>query len=841
MIKKSMVIFIIIFIIYLFIKPSISFAECCTGCRQEFGTTCTTCGVWGVCWYNYYPTPDGCTMCADSPTCTNPPSYPCYCGDCAPTNTPAPSEPTPEPTDPPTSNPPASCEGFTYPTSGSEWSDNSYLTVRFRDDGGTRISHVRFEIINEETGSVVASSYDNPQEDGYSDINGGGGFSPKQGWIEDDVVCTRSGSNSSIWTCTYSWGYSIPDSGNYTLNAWAHEDLTYNNPQCSATNVYNQTECDDPGQPSVTVSNITHNSAKLNWDAVAWNDSGGGDCKTAPDNNGGCGSSRGWYVEIWHGTNLEAAECLAEGARSWDATGLDANTEYEYRVWSINSCGCDKRKLGSFETALACATGLSVNCNASGDEADFSWNSISGAVGYVFRLNREPFDDWANTSEGDQWDNDVNTNSYTTNVECDMDYDWNVQGIKEGEGYPYSGCVDSIVDGLPGFSCSCPAAPTLTPTSYLHGKVYDVTEDSPDARCWDTNGGYPASSPVETYPVLEGVTVSSGSGSGDGFSMSTKVDGSYEVVVDYGQMYTISAAKTDYTVERSYDRTHNSDCTDASNPSVLIDNYVTELDFGLSNAVPPWYQVAGGDISAYEGGITDMIPITCVNDGSCLEYITIDNEPNLYRENGVAGAKQVINAGEGGYGEPENWRAPNDDQLSWGVGKGYAHLYELWVNESQTETISGDASLSSLSGLSTCQVGVDEILIKLIDGNLSIENGCNPEVAEGGLLIIAVSGDIEIGDEVTRVEGIYLADGNIIINGVSENEGNQIILEGSFGAGIDGTGQMLIERDLGGPDGGVSNNDTPAALFKYRPDFIVNAIINDINFAEAIKWEEINP
>jgi hypothetical protein len=113
--------------------------------------------------------------------------------------------------------------------------------------------------------------------------------------------------------------------------------------------------------------------------------------------------------------------------------------------------------------------------------------------------------------------------------------------------------------------------------------------------------------------------------------------------------------------------------------------------------------------------------------------------------------------------------------------------------------------------------------------------------AEGGLLIIAVSGDIEIGDEVTRVEGIYLADGDIIINGVSDNEGNQIILEGSFGAGIDGTGQMLIERDLGGPDGGVSNNDTPAALFKYRPDLVVNAIINNINFAEAIKWEEINP
>jgi hypothetical protein len=112
-------------------------------------------------------------------------------------------------------------------------------------------------------------------------------------------------------------------------------------------------------------------------------------------------------------------------------------------------------------TLFPCTSGFNVSCAGSGAQATISWNSIAAAVGYVLRLNHEPYDapaNWYNATQGDQWQEPV---SSTINVAITpgANYQYDVQGKAPGESYPYAGgrCPFTI------FSCPAPT-PTSTPT-----------------------------------------------------------------------------------------------------------------------------------------------------------------------------------------------------------------------------------------------------------------------------------------------------------------------------------------------------------------------------------------
>jgi len=77
-----------------------------------------------------------------------------------------------------------------------------------------------------------------------------------------------------------------------------------------------------------------------------------------------------------------------------------------------------------------------------------SWDAISGASAYQVRLNQEPYGDWANYAGGDQ-DPTSGTNSINLNITAGANYQWNIQGIKSGESYPYLGCT------TPWYSFNC--------------------------------------------------------------------------------------------------------------------------------------------------------------------------------------------------------------------------------------------------------------------------------------------------------------------------------------------------------------------------------------------------
>ena len=90
-------------------------------------------------------------------------------------------------------------------------------------------------------------------------------------------------------------------------------------------------------------------------------------------------------------------------------------------------------------TPFPCPANINQSCNGSGTQATISWNPIAAAVGYILRLNHEPYDapaNWYNGAQGDQWHEPV---SSTINVAITpgANYQYDVQGKKPGEGSPY--------------------------------------------------------------------------------------------------------------------------------------------------------------------------------------------------------------------------------------------------------------------------------------------------------------------------------------------------------------------------------------------------------------------
>ena len=117
-------------------------------------------------------------------------------------------------------------------------------------------------------------------------------------------------------------GSSAPGSGNYKLGI---DDITFNYKASSSTTYYLSAptcSCEQLGTPSVTVTNKTYSSAKLTWAAVDNADK---------------------YLVKFNGVDQEATENLY-----FDATGLDAETQYTYQVKAMAEVGQEDYCDGDF-------------------------------------------------------------------------------------------------------------------------------------------------------------------------------------------------------------------------------------------------------------------------------------------------------------------------------------------------------------------------------------------------------------------------------------------------------------------------------------------------------------
>lgn len=80
------------------------------------------------------------------------------------------------------------------------------------------------------------------------------------------------------------------------------------------------------------------------------------------------------------------------------------------------------------------------SCGPDGTFVNFGWSAFTpiNASEYLLRLNKFPTGDWFNSAGGDQTGR-TSGSAIAFNITPDWDYQWDVQGIRPYESYPYTG------------------------------------------------------------------------------------------------------------------------------------------------------------------------------------------------------------------------------------------------------------------------------------------------------------------------------------------------------------------------------------------------------------------
>lgn len=306
------------------------------------------------------------------------------------------------------------------------------------------------------------------------------------------------------------------------------------------------------------------------------------------------------------------------------------------------------------------------------------------------------------------------------------------------------------------------------------------------------------------------------------------------------------------------------------------------LNFYVTDAQHPWFQIVGGSIVAYQNGgtaVNNPIPTTCLNDAACKPYL-------ILQKNGADTSGYVLTGGgdvDLRFGVVVEDDLIDEDQKNR-LGKvtsrasqerfeHFARLYKLPF-EPQNDFGGSTNNIQEPTG-TPANAGVDayyqsgdvtiedpwsiesgESRVIFIDGTLTIKNTIN--VAEGGFLAFIVKKDILVDpsvghEDVTNntplVEGMYIANGQIRFPSAGVNGTVREVSPGVFeggdlkfvGAGtFVGWGGIAMERDF---DDGVlrrqMNNENPTELFIYRPDLVLNTPAR--MRSPRYQWREVNP
>jgi hypothetical protein len=223
------------------------------------------------------------------------------------------------------------------------------------------------------------------------------------------------------------------------------------------------------------------------------------------------------------------------------------------------------------------------------------------------------------------------------------------------------------------------------------------------------------------------------------------------------------------------------------NPSLTVDlSYIRDQE--------GWFQGRGMDIRA-KTSISAGVPITANS------FLSIDNLNIGTSNNGVVSSPAYRNTNgwndNSEYGYPNNWYLP---QVFVDLHK---NNYGSLISEYYEKLGEGTTGVTSIS---TGDTGV-----KFVDGDLNIDN--EVIVPNNQYLMVVVKGIINIGVGVSRVDGIFIADGGINALGTSDN---QLVINGVLYA----SGQNSNIRLARSFTVKRNNNSTPAIVVNYRPDMI---------------------
>ncbi len=301
----------------------------------------------------------------------------------------------------------------------------------------------------------------------------------------------------------------------------------------------------------------------------------------------------------------------------------------------------------------------------------------------------------------------------------------------------------------------------------------------------------------------------------------------------------------------------------------------TGVNFFVTDSMEPWYQLIGGDAHANAPGLDalsaaflDPIPFTCALSPGCSPVPFLRREASAQDTSGILTfASGVIDISQrSGIQAPDGTNyllsqetpslsaqtsIPDRDQFNR-----FVRLFELPLSPATDPFPSGIPTNPPVNGTnpdhsayyhtgdqtinSPWAVASNQTLIIFIDGNLTVSESIS--VDPGGFLAFIVTGNFTFSPNVGQadaasldavVEGVFIADGQIIIQSDGDNDlpDLKFVGEGSF----IGWSGVSLDRDYENN----LNNQNPTELFRFRPDFVINA-------PEAMKssyyvWQELAP
>ena len=258
-------------------------------------------------------------------------------------------------------------------------------------------------------------------------------------------------------------------------------------------------------------------------------------------------------------------------------------------------------------------------------------------------------------------------------------------------------------------------------------------------------------------------------------SGNVNVNGTYAVSPLFGPSWNTELAIGDWTEWR---------CTCPVSCAYTASAPKSGLDYFVANIKEAWWQAEEGNVHADGGNVRSAVP-----DTATLPFLITGSQPGLVSYTGSLDINDAAAINQAGL---SNWQAQTGYQ---GLKTGYGYFKRI-LEDDPLDFNAWDGGQPGADGVYAAEGDMatlealnitNEIIVILVNGDVSIDYDIS--VAEGGFLAIISSGNITIGNTVTNVEGVYVADG-IIDSGTSES---QLSGEGIF----TGWGGISLQRDFG--------------------------------------------
>lgn len=548
-------------------------------------------------------------------------------------------------------------------------------------------------------------------------------------------------------------------------------------------------------------------------------------------------------------------------------------------------------KFGVRRAPLPAPTNLGVSCDVGSPTATFSWDTVTGADGYIIRLDHDDqcynasgqLIGWACTSTSNcnvSYGSGVcadqfvatkgNPSCYEANgrTNCALvirqgeNYlGWSVQPILPAEIYPY------ISPAAVGTTFMCQA------TGNVVGRVYDDANGTATAtvnNCTDpdTTGVSGITIGLSTRGSL--VTSGTGNVTFPNVPYGPPTNPSYTMTLDQATL------PTGYTLTCPQSGAH-------SITSASIPNTANPLNFYITQMRSAWFQLRNGNARSESGvnpAVKSVVPSSCTAPG-CNPYLFTMNSTIVATDGyAVTGVGGMLSTSETAGTPLANVRETDKVYEQSGrtaIKEGYDYFYRQFSmgtnpqDDFPAESISQLNLFDILDGFVTPKdnrtayyisstatitqpwnVPSGENIVIFVNGDLNIRNTI--QVAQGGFLAFIVRGNVNVDVSVgssdptsttSVVEGVYIADG-MFRTCTNHNDacGNAVqnISDLKFvGAGtFVGWNGLALQRDFSDSAlGGLANNRNPAELFYSRPDFMLYT-------PEEMKkphylWQEVNP